>query len=80
MCSALANNASAWDQLVRCTSCGSPNSVVWGYPPSNVQDQQDPCYGIYTPGHSFPAVEIGSLTIGQVSCDTIPNHTDTWQV
>ena len=30
LCTGLASNASAWFQLINCTSCGSPSTAAWG--------------------------------------------------
>ena len=54
--------------------------MVWGYPPCNMGDQWNPCNGHYAPDHFFPSMNLGVVAIDMVSCATIPDHMDTWQV
>lgn len=72
-CTALANDTSAWQQLIQCTSCGSPNNVVWGSRSASGDDFS--CYA----GDTQPVMNVGHGGIYEFACSDIPN-VDSWQV
>lgn len=77
-CAALANNVSAWSQLVNCTTCGNPSSAVWGVVyewPGQL------CYNAYNYDDTIPMVDNGEWNIYDYHCSSIPyQNADTWTV